>query len=168
MINIDGKKVSQQEVDLMLIVACKRADLNTVIKCVEEYGANVNAMDAANYARVLIYALRACDNGKGSKGETIVKYLVNRGAEINFKHGDKGSLTESRPYFIYWAAENTNFISDDLVEFLVRKGGAAALDYVPNSKTQNYKSAGEIIKTRRPELYKNLVKNKVITSGVKR
>ena len=167
MIEIDGKKVSQQEVDLMLISACKSLDLDKVVKCVEEYRANLNAMDAANYARVLIYALRACE-GKDSKGETIVKYLVNRGAEVNFKHGDKGVYNESRPYFIYWAAENTNFVSDDLVEFLVKKGGAATLDYVPTTKRQNFKSAKEIIKTRRPELYKKLVKNKVVSEGIKR
>jgi hypothetical protein len=167
MIEIDGKKVSQQEVDLMLIVACKRLDLNAVIKCTEEYGANLNAMDAANYARVLVYALRACE-GKDSKGETIVKYLVNHGAEVNFKHGDKGSYNESRPYFIYWAADNTNFVSDDLVEFLIKKGGASTLSYVPTTKRQNFKSAKEIIKTRRPEIYKKLLKNKVVTDSVKR
>ena len=167
MININGTNVSQQEVDLMLIRACKSLDLNTVIKCVEEYKANLNAMDAANYARVLVYALRACE-GKDSKGETIVKYLVNHGAEVNFKHGDKGSYNESRPYFIYWAADNTNFVSDDLVEFLIKKGGAATLSYVPTTKRQNFKSAKEIIKTRRPELYKKLLKNKVVTDSVKR
>jgi hypothetical protein len=151
----------------MLIVACKRLDLNAVIKCTEEYGANLNAMDAANYARVLVYALRACE-GKDSKGETIVKYLVNRGAEVNFKHGDKGVYNESRPYFIYWAAENTNFVSDDLVEFLVKKGGAAALDYVPTTKRQDFISAKDMIKNRRPELYKKLVKNKIVSEGNKR
>ena len=167
MININGTNVSQQEVDLMLIRAIKSLDLNTVIKCVEEYKANLNAMDAANYARVLVYALRACE-GKDSKGETIVKYLVNHGAEVNFKHGDKGSYNESRPYFIYWAADNTNFVSDDLVEFLIKKGGASTLSYVPTTKRQNFKSAKEIIKTRRPELYKKLLKNKVVTDSVKR
>lgn len=167
MIDINGKKYSQEDIDIMLIVACKNLDLKTVVRCVEEYKANLNAMDAANYARVLMYALRSCE-GKDSTGEVIVKYLVNHGAEINFKHGDKGVYNDSKPYFIYWACENPNHVSDELVEFLIKKGGVTTLEYTPTTKSSNYISAKEMIKNRRPELYKKLVNNKTIVDRVKR
>ena len=98
----------------------------------------------------------------------LVKYLVNRGAEVNFKHGDKGSYNDSRPYFIYWAAENPNLVSDELVEFLIHKGAANVLDYKPTTKVSNFKSASEVIKSCRPKLYEKLVKDKVIKDINKR
>ena len=125
---INGKNVSQEEINLDFVVACNHGNLVKVVQYVEEYGADLNSYDKANYARALVYALRSC-NGKGSEGEVLVKYLVNRGAEVNFKHGDKGSYNDSRPYFIYWAAENPNLVSDELVEFLIHKGAANVLDY---------------------------------------
>ena len=77
-----------------------------------------------------MYALNQCSKHDDT-ADSIIKYLVQSGAEINFKHGDKRSLMTSRPYFIYHAVTNFN-CSDDLVYFLIRKGGTANLDYVPH------------------------------------
>ena len=119
MIEVDGKKLSQRDVDDMLIEACKTSNIAKIVRCVEDYGANVNSSDQAGYSKVLIYALKACHK-KDKDAETIIKYLVHRGANINFKHGTKGSNMESRPYFIYYAAANNVDVSDNLVYFLVR------------------------------------------------
>ena len=165
---VDGKKMKQDEIDIEFIRACTRGDLASVVKWVDGYGANVNSMDALNYARALIYALRGCD-GARSEGELVIRYLVNHGAEINFKHGDKQTYNDSRPYFIYWvAACNSSQVSDDLVEFLIKKGASEVLEYVPTTKSQNYSSAKDIIKQRRPKLYEKLVKQKVVKDSSRR
>jgi len=164
---VDGKLMSQEEIDLAYVRACAHGDLAQVVKYVDGYGAYMDAMDKANYARALVYALRSC-NGEGSNGELIVKYLVNHGAVVNFKHGDKQTYNDSRPYFIYWAAENVEHVSDNLVEFLVKKGAWRVLDYKPTTKSYNYPSASELIKSRRPKLYAKLVKQNVIKDNTKR
>ena len=164
MIEIDGKKLSQEDVNSLLIQACHDGNLIKVVKCVEAYDANVNCTDSLGYAKALVYALRSC-MGKDSEGELIVKYLVNRGAEINFKHGDKGSNMDSRAYFIYHAANDTMHVSDDLVYFLVKKGAVSTLDYVPITKRANANiSALEEIRHNRPSLYDRLLKERLISS----
>lgn len=159
--NVDGKMMSQEEINLEFVLACNMGDLAKVVKYVDGYGADVESMDKSHYAKALVYALRSCD-GEGSEGELIVKYLVNHGATVNFKHGDKQTHYDSRPYFIYWAADNPNQVSDDLVEFLIEKGAKRVLDYKPTTKSNNLKSASEIIKCSRPKLYAKLVKKNII------
>lgn len=164
MIEVNGKKLSQDEVNLLLVQACNQGNLNNVVKAVEEWGANVNATDKLGYARALIYALRSCGN-PGDTGELIVKYLVNKGAEVDFKHGDKGSNMESRPYYIYYAANNPLHISDDLVYFLIKNSNPKNLTYVPTTKIgSQHGSIVEEIKKYRPKLYEKLLQEKIITN----
>ena len=160
---VKGNKVYKEDADLMLVQGCHDGDLSKVVRAVELYEADVNAMDAAGYARALIYALRCC-NGNDDVGETIVKYLINNGAEVNFKHGDKYSHEESRPYFVYWVAEN-RFASDDLVYFVITHSDKENLYYKPTSKAYRHMYEGtiDVIKKSRPKLYKKLLDKKVIT-----
>lgn len=168
MIEVRGKKLSQDDVNQLFIQACYDGDLAKVVTAVQEFKANINCMDSLNYARALVYALRSCE-GKDSEGEQVVKYLVNQGAEINFKHGAKGEYMDSRPYFIYHAAQNTLNVSDDLVYFLIQKGAKDYLNYVPTtSKGEHYVSALDKIKFHRPNLYKKLVKEKIVVETNKR
>lgn len=157
---VDGKRLSQREININFVKACNNCDLKNVVNYIG-HGADVNSTDPAGYSRALMYALYQCSTDDNT-GELIVKYLVESGAEINFKHGDKGSLMTSRPYFIYHAVTNFN-CSDDLVYFLIKKGGTANLEYVPTTGEQKYNSAlTEIIKSR-PELYKKLLKEKIVS-----
>ena len=157
---VDGKKMSQDEINIRYVQACNQCDLEKVVKYVG-LGADVNATDALRYTRALMYALNQCSKHDDT-AELIVRYIVTNGAEINFKHGDKGSLMASRPYFIYHAVTNYQ-CSDELVYFLIQKGGTSNLDYVPTAGEQKYNSAlDEIIKTR-PELYKKLLKDKIVS-----
>ena len=168
MIVVNGKKLSQDDVNQLFIQACYDGNLARVVTAVQEFKANINCTDGANYARALVYALRACE-GKGSEGEQVVKYLVNQGAEINFKHGLKGEYKDSRPYFIYYAAENTYGVSDDLVYFLIKNGAKDYLNYVPTTeKGSHIISALDKIKFGRPDLYKKLVKEKIVDDTNKR
>lgn len=169
MIEINGEKLTQEDVNILFVQACHDGDLIKVVRTVEEMGANLNATDKLGYARALVYALRSCGE-PGDNGELIVKYLVNRGAEVDFKHGDKGSNMDSRPYFIYYAANNTFHISDDLVYFLIKKGHPETLTYTPLTKVGGsmYKSALDEIKSNRPNLYKRLISEKIISNKMSR
>lgn len=164
MIEVNGKKLTQDDVNLLLVQACHDGNLNNVVRAVEEFGANVNATDKLGYARAMLYALRSCGN-PGDTGELIVKYLVNKGAEVDFKHGDKRSNMDSRPYFIYFAANNPLHVSDDLVYFLVKNSNPNNLTYVPTTKVgSQYGSALEEIQRHRPKLYKKLVEEKIVSN----
>lgn len=168
MIEVNGKKLTQDDVNLLLVQACHDGDLNKVVRAVEEFGANVNATDKLGYARALVYALRSCGR-PGDTGELIVKYLVNKGAEVDFKHGDKKSNMESRPYFIYWAANNPQHVSDDLVYFLIKNSNPKTLSYVPTTKVgSQYGSALDEIKSSRSSLYKKLIDEKIIVNKTTR
>lgn len=168
MIEVNGKKLSQDDVNILLVQACHDANLNNVVKAVEEWGANVNATDALGYARAIMYALRSCGN-PGDTGELIVKYLVNKGAEVDFKHGDKGSKMDSRPYFIYYAANNPLHVSDDLVYFLIKNSNPRNLTYVPTTKVgSQHASIADEIKRYRPNLYKKLLQERIISNKTSR
>ncbi len=158
---VDGEKLSQSELDIRLVQACHNGDLKKVVKYVG-LGANVNATDALGYGRALSYAIDNCSRDD-DEADLIVKHMVECGAEINFKHGDKGSLMASRPYFIYYAVTNYN-CSDDLVEYLIRKGGTANLDYVPTKGEHQFKSALDELIRLRPNLYNKLVKKGIVSN----
>jgi hypothetical protein len=158
------KKFTREEIDKNFLQACYQADLKNVVMYAEMYNANLNCYDPLHYARALIYALRGC-SGVDSEGELIVKYLVNKGAEINFKHGDKWKNKDSQPYFIYHAVTSNANVSDDLVYFLLKKGALENIDYVPTTEVGKiYGSAREEIRKSRPNLYNRLIKEKLISS----
>ena len=168
MINVNGEKLSKEDVDILFVQACHSGDLAKVVRAVEEFGANINATDKLGYARALMYALRACST-PGDDAELIIKYLVNKGAEVDFKHGDKGSNMDSRPYFIYFAICNDANVSDELVYFLVKKGDPKTLTYVPTTKIgSQHGSALDKMKTIRPNLYKKLVSEKIVSNKTNR
>ena len=156
---VDGKKMSQNEINMELVRACHDNDLSNVVNYVG-YGADVNATDSLGYCRAIMYALDNCSKDDNT-AELIIKYLVQNGADINFRHGDKNTLMTSRPYFIQYVASNPN-CSDELVYILIKKGGTANLEYVPTNGEKKYISALDEIKAHRPLLYKKLLKEKLI------
>lgn len=165
MIEVNGKKLSQRDVDDLLIQACRTHDLKKVTLCVENYGANVNTKDHGGYASVLVYALRACHK-QDQESELIVAYLVQHGANINDRHGTKLSHMDSRQSILYYAATNVDDISDKLVEYLVKHSNLETLNYSPSTKVSKpyASSAIEEIKNKRPQLYQKLLKGKLVPS----
>ena len=150
--------IRQGNADALLLIACHRGDYNKVKETVEEYGADINA----GRPRALFYALNSC-SPVNQDGEKIIRYLVNKGAEVDFRHGPVSLPDVCKPYFVFFVANN-DYASDDIVYFVASKSSKEALSNVPRTRFDD-KSALAIIKEKRPSVYKMLVENGLVESN---
>ena len=152
-------EVAQAHSDAKLLIACHRGNFKKVQEAVETYNADVDA----GTTRALFYALNSCSD-INRQGEKIIKYLINRGAEVNFRHGPVHLEEEYKPYFIFFVANN-DYVSDDIVYFVADKSSYEALTDAPQTRFDG-KRAIDIIREKRPNVYDRLMQRaKVIESN---
>lgn len=173
MVAVNGKTLSQKEINTYYVRACKEGKLSEISYALKVLKADVNAKDPAGYAPAIVWAAkqRGLDRDDKLKIENIVDFLIRQGADVDFKYGDRDRKAKSKPYFLHLVAANDS-LSDDLVYRIVKTiekkyGNKDFVEYYLNYKpTTKYlepiNSIAEIIKTQRPKLHEKLVSEKLL------
>jgi len=167
MIVVNGKKLSQKEVNTLYVEACNRLDLAKIAYALNVLNADVNAKDPLGYLPAIAYVGRKTGVGEEERRhiDAIMRTLIAKGADIDFKYGDKHVANKSKPYFLHLIASNSTF-SDDLVFKMVdmlnqkyknKDFLREYLDFKPQTKSHEpISSISTIIQKQRPELYTKL------------
>jgi len=158
--NPDKQTDPQKRLDdanALLLIACHAGDFEKVVEVVEKYNPDLNTGNP----RALFWALNAC-NGEGCNGEKIIKYLIDNGAEVDFRHGPLSWEDNQKPYFVCFVADN-DYASDEVVHFVVSKSSKEALSDRNRGRFEPL-NAFDIIKEKRPMLYKKLVNEGLVDS----
>ena len=168
----NDKKLTQREIDTLYIQACHASDVKRIQYAVEVLKANVNAKDKSGYAPAIVYLLAHGTETNASDIELAARYLITKGANIDFKYGDKNKVGNSKPYLLYYVAKDTN-LSDNFVHYMIKKIESTKkpgemqeyLEYTPSTKyIEPISSIKKVIEAKRPKLFQKLVKEGLINN----
>ena len=165
---VDGKKITQQQANILFLEACRYQRLDKIKYAVEELGADVNFSINKENMRGLVYICQA------RNVEKHIDYLLKKGVEVNFKYGHQGYTQAAAPYFLYYVVKNLD-ITDSMIYLLIIKVKSELkrsesitdyLNYVPTVKAVGgaYQSIAQEIEANRPDLYKWLINEKILSN----